>query len=323
MCIIDNMPPLRFFVCVFVPSDPYQGITTKFSCFWIDLFISGMIHAFLDKGRHDERNDRMIRLLCCFLVLSFSIIADTANAEIPAVEREALIIFYNSTGGDDWSDNSGWKDGTLESDGFAAIGTECNWHGITCEEGHVVGIVLMNNQLAGVPEGLENLSNLKDLYLSENSLTGIPAALGNLGALELLYLDNNQLSNIPSALGNLTSLISLSLYQNQITTIPAGLENLANLIYLYLDNNMLTEIPKEFGNLTGLLVLYLNDNRLAQLPVEMTNMENLDYLDICGNRIRIRDDALRSFVDGVQPEWESCQKRSLPFIPLLLLDEDQ
>ena len=57
--------------------------------------------------------------------LFFSDIADA----VPSKKRAALIAFYNSTDGDNWPDNSGWKTPPLHSDGFAMPGTEGSWFG--------------------------------------------------------------------------------------------------------------------------------------------------------------------------------------------------
>ena len=56
-----------------------------------------------------------------------SAIPSTVHAAITATERAALIAFYNSTDGDNWKDNSGWKTPPLDSDGFAMPGTENTW----------------------------------------------------------------------------------------------------------------------------------------------------------------------------------------------------
>jgi hypothetical protein len=56
----------------------------------------------------------------------------TTVTEIPQSECEALVAFYISTGGDNWSRNNGW----LQTN------TPCTWYGLTCAEGHVTQLEL-------------------------------------------------------------------------------------------------------------------------------------------------------------------------------------
>jgi len=125
------------------------------------------------------------------------------------VQRAALIDLYNSTDGDNWSDNSGWKDGELGADGFALSGTECSWYGVICSGHHVKEIELHANNLVGsIPESIGDLARLKKLELHANHLTGsIPPEMGDLSKLKRLLLSSNQLTGeIPSELKNLTKL---------------------------------------------------------------------------------------------------------------------
>ena len=88
----------------------------------------------------------------------------------------ALLALYDSTGGDDWKDRTGWLSSS----------SPCEWHGISCKRGHVVSISLLSNQLTGP----------------------IPPELGNLGALEVLLLhDNQQTGTIPSPLKRLCNTV--------------------------------------------------------------------------------------------------------------------
>ena len=118
-------------------------------------------------------------------------------AIIPALERDALIALYNSTNGDSWTDSTGWKDGTLHTDGFALPGTECSWQGVLCDggENNVVTLDLFSNNLNGtIPTQLANLVNLQALRLYSNQLSGsIPTELGNLKNLQYISLRSNQL----------------------------------------------------------------------------------------------------------------------------------
>ncbi len=61
-------------------------------------------------------------------VFLFSLVFDllSVQADIPTSERDALISLYNSTDGANWDDNSDW---------LGAVGTECDWYGVTCDGG--------------------------------------------------------------------------------------------------------------------------------------------------------------------------------------------
>jgi len=212
---------------------------------------------------------------------------------IPDIERAALIDLYNSTNGDSWIDNSGWKLAPLAADGFAMPGTEGTWHGVTCDIAgeHVDKIVLASNNLMGsIPPELGSLTNLSYLNLSPNQLSGtIPPELGSLTNLTNLYLSSNQLSGpIPPELGSLTNLSYLALYHNQLSgPIPPELGSLTNLSYLNLDNNQLSgPIPPELGSLTNLSYLNLGSNQLSgPIPPELGSLANLADLYLSSNQL--------------------------------------
>ncbi len=105
---------------------------------------------------------------------------------IPYIECQALYALYESTGGDDWTDNTNW---------LTPVPVE-SWHGITVADRHVIGVVLPSNNLTGsIPPELGNLGRLLSLMLDSNRLTGgIPAELGDIDTLLLLWLDGNSLS---------------------------------------------------------------------------------------------------------------------------------
>jgi Leucine-rich repeat (LRR) protein len=148
-----------------------------------------------------------------------------ALAQVPAIERAALIALYDATNGPGWTDNSGWV--------TATVGTECTWYGVACVADLVNSLHLENNQLSGsIPPELGNTNLAYTLSLANNLLTGsIPPELGDLVGLDQLYLQNNQLTgSIPPELGNITRLQYLDLSANQLTgSIPPVRGNLAFL----------------------------------------------------------------------------------------------
>ena len=203
---------------------------------------------------------RMVRLgICALLALSLigfdtSPMPEAAQAqapltfdcttvtEIPQQECEALVAFYISTGGDNWSDNTGW----LQTN------TPCTWYGLTCGEGHITRLELYGNHLQGtIPPDIGNLLQLWELGLSRNELTGpIPRELGKLVNLSFLFLNDSQLSDsIPAELGNMSGLVFLKLQNNQLSgSIPPSLGQLTNLC----------DLDLSFNHLTGCL-LYTSD----------------------------------------------------------------
>ncbi|RKZ66439.1 MAG: hypothetical protein DRQ48_10770 [Gammaproteobacteria bacterium] len=109
---------------------------------------------------------RTVVLLCAAMF-----VATVASAQIPTIERDALIALYNSTDGDNWLDNTNW---------LGDVGTECTWEGVMCSGGNVTELWLHENQLSGsIPPELGNFSRLEGLSLSFNDLNGsIPPELG-------------------------------------------------------------------------------------------------------------------------------------------------
>ena len=212
---------------------------------------------------------------------------------IQTSQRKSLIALYNSTNGDGWTNNSGWKASPLYPDGFALPGTESTWHGLTVASGTqtVTGIDFTSNNLTGtLPAELGDLTSLANLNLYGNLLTGsIPATMGNLTALNSLSLANNPLTgSIPATLGNLTALQYLYLDNCQLTgSIPAEIGNLTALRELHLSDNPLTgSIPAEIGNLTALRELYLYDNQLiGPIPAELGGMAALQDLNLHNNQL--------------------------------------
>jgi hypothetical protein len=241
-------------------------------------------------------------------LLLFSL-ASVSSAQIPQIEREALIALYNSTDGENW------KSELLTGLSYAGrywlrpAGTECTWEGVVCSSGSVSELYLFNNSLNGsIPAELGNLTNLTWLNLETNSLTGsIPAELGNLTNLTRLDLLGNSLTgSIPTELGNLTNLTKLLLYQNSLSgSIPSELGNMTSLEIAHLQENSLTgSVPAELGNLTNLTQLILNNNSLSgSIPAELGNLTGLTQLQIDNNSLSGSIPAELGNLTGLRSLW--------------------
>jgi len=213
---------------------------------------------------------------------------NSATGIIPLEEREALIWFYYSTGGENWSNNSNW----LNND-------ESTWYGVSVANGHVVGLNPYNNNLNGtLPSEIGNLSFLESLgiYYNFNLRGRLPTELGNLTELRLIYMPGNGFSGpIPSSLGNLSKLDVLYLSDNYeypdggfTGSIPSSIGNLTLLNELSIDgdNNLTGGIPSSFKNLINLSYLTLNYCNISSIPIDVvTNLSGLFSLDLSYNQI--------------------------------------
>jgi hypothetical protein len=206
----------------------------------------------------------------------------TAQEQIPETECLALVALYDSTDGPNWTNHSGWLEGTSQP---------CDWDNVGCWDGSVTNLELNANNLSGsIPPELGALSNLGYLGLGDNQLSGpIPPQLGNLSNLWGIHLYNNQLSGpIPAELGNLSNLEGLQAIGNQLSgSIPAELGNLTKLKRLNLADNQLSgEIPAALGNLSNLEALHLHSNQLSgAIPLELGNLAKLGELELCENQL--------------------------------------
>jgi len=215
--------------------------------------------------------------------------------DVPVSECEALVAFYLSTNGAEWSYNTNW----LES---FTVGT---WLGVTVKEGHVTILSLYSKNLTGtIPEEIGQLPYLELLELAGNQITGlIPESLGNLTYLEEACLTNNLITGpIPDTLGGMSSLLKLSFNDNFIEgEIPASLGDITTLTKFSLGNNQLTgtipdslgqlinvdrfevyknnlsgELPESLGNLTKLKELIIFENSFSgSIPLSYTNLTNV------------------------------------------------
>ena len=192
----------------------------------------------------------------------------------------ALVALYESTNGVNWTNNTNWLTGDLDT-----------WYGVSILSGRIDSLNLSDNNLSGtIPEMVTELSELWYLNLKENSLTGtIPHSLETFKQLEVFDISRNEIDGlIPSEIGELTSLRELALNGNQITgNVPMELENLLGLSDLFLGANLLEgNIPNYLGNLSNLRTLDLSNNLLiGSIPAELGELDDLERLWLFGNQL--------------------------------------
>ena len=243
--------------------------------------------------------------------LTISGLGDTTPAPGPdpgdpfAVERAALVAFYDASGGPNWANSTGWLS-------EAPVG---QWFGVNVNlGGFVEGIVLPDNGLVGSLDAIGtalrplNGLNVVDLGAASyncaaavctpdsptgNRLTGqMSFEWFRLGLLEVIDLAGNPLN--ASLLGHssinfwdqMTRLQRLDLSGTGTTgTIPSGMGALGELQVLVLsDNALIGAIPHSYGNLVSLRHLSLDKNQLSgPIPVALAGLSYLATLRLGGN----------------------------------------
>ncbi|MEP7291530.1 MAG: tandem-95 repeat protein, partial [Chloroflexota bacterium] len=206
------------------------------------------------------------------------------QAQITQGECNALVNFYNTTNGANWTNHSGWN----------VTNTPCSWYGIGCSQGHVERIALNNNNLNGQLPALPAF--VQEVYFDHNHLVGSIPVLPL--TIEYLQLSRNQLTgSIPELPASLQTLI---LYENQLSgaipALPPALRSLflrrnglsgtipalpASLEQLEAFSNLLSgEIPA-LPDALGSLELQNNflSGEIPALP------DALDYLDLSNNQL--------------------------------------
>ena len=227
----------------------------------------------------------------------------------------ALVALYESTNGDNWTENTNWL-----SDKPLGL-----WHGVVTDgDGSVIELDLGDNHLVGeIPPELGRLSNLRVLILWRNQLSGyIPLELGNLSSLTHIFLPDNQLTGcFPEALEGIEerafdpSVSScegraalVALYEatdgdnwidntNWLSNKPIGewygVEIYDDAYYTYMvvglklsRNGLSGEIPAELGELIELESLSLWGNQLSgQIPPEIGRLYKLQRLYLHANNL--------------------------------------
>eukprot|EP01129_Flabellula_baltica_P009132 TRINITY_DN367_c0_g1_i1.p1 TRINITY_DN367_c0_g1~~TRINITY_DN367_c0_g1_i1.p1 ORF type:complete len:953 (-),score=178.41 TRINITY_DN367_c0_g1_i1:45-2903(-) len=241
--------------------------------------------------------NRFIQICVLIFLLSVSVNAITSN------EILGLQAIRSSTAHNGWistsrntelSYDTSWNDGAaLGPCGDTTSQNEDAWFGVICagSGGQNVEVLLLasNNLVGTLPEDINKLTYMKQLYLFDNTLSGsIPTNFNRLTALTHLYIWNNQFTSVlnvnslPSLekfyfednsvvdsninwLSTLPSLLEIDGSGNSITgTIPSNIQNAPLLRKIDFTGNSLSgSIPRQLLEHPSLIFLYLGSNSLS------------------------------------------------------------
>ncbi|KAL7525508.1 hypothetical protein ACHAWF_001392, partial [Thalassiosira exigua] len=193
----------------------------------------------------------------------------------------ALVDFYNSTGGSNWTRDDNWLSSTPIN----------QWYGVQVENDRVTRLILYRNNLRGqIPTSIKQLSEIKELTAYSNALSGnLPTEIGSLIKLERILLGENSFTgSLPASIGNLKQLNYLSLYKNGFSgSIPDEISDMNSLGILALQSNSFSgSIPSGLGQLTNLTQILLYSNQFSgSIPSELGNLSKLTHLQLYNNKL--------------------------------------
>ena len=158
-------------------------------------------------------------------------------------------------------------------------------NGYVITSNHISKLSISNLKLDYIPESIENLRELKFLYMGGNSLTEIPDSVLTLRNLEVLEVWRNRIESIPSDIGILDKVWRLHLEGNKITKLPESIGNLP-MKKLYLKHNNVSYVPESVGNWNRLDVFGLPLNNLTSLPETISGWKNVRVISLWQNKLR-------------------------------------
>ncbi|MED6107606.1 hypothetical protein PIB30_015566 [Stylosanthes scabra] len=147
---------------------------------------------------------------------------------------------------------------------------------------------LRSCNLVHVPNFIQHLQGLTDLWILDNSINTIPSWIWNKTALLSLDMSDNRLTGeISPLICNLQSLLYLDLSSNSLGgMIPSCLGSFSrSLQFLRLKGNKLVgNFPQSYVKGNAIQVIDFSSNKLhGQLPRALVNCRNLKLLDLSHN----------------------------------------
>ena len=169
--------------------------------------------------------------------------------------REALVKLYESTGGDNWTNNENWcSDKPVDE-----------WYGVAKREDGTYELLLRANNLTGKIDQTFP-KKIYGLELNENMITSIIIA-GSLSTLDV---------------SGCTKLWNLNCSNNQLSSLDVS--GCTKLSQIHCEDNQLTSLDLSG---TDLSILYCHDNQLTSLNV--SGCTALRYLACYGNQLSSLD----------------------------------
>ncbi|KAH7839621.1 hypothetical protein Vadar_006394 [Vaccinium darrowii] len=203
----------------------------------------------------------------------------------------------------------------------------CNLSSLPNEVGELISLETLdlgrNNLLITLPDGLCNLTRLKELYLTDCNVSHLPSEVGRLISLETLDLGGNNMRTLPDCICDLTCLKELKLNDCNVTHLPSEIGRLISLQTLDLARNNLLTLPDSICNLACLKELYLRHCNVSHLPGGIGMLSLLTHLDLESNNVCSLPNSFSDLASLEVLNLSNCGRlQSLPELPVTLRSMD-
>ena len=219
------------------------------------------------------------------------------SSDVPQSEADALIAFYNATGGPAWSHKQGWLTDPVVN----------NWYGVLVSGGGSVSQIDLatNNLIGAAGSTLDPLaSSLTKINISGN--TGVTSLdVSSLTALKWLYTYQCAITTLD--VSALTALEILYCYGSTVTTLDVTACN--SMTDLRCWNCGVTTL--DVNGMSDLAILRCNLNTIAVLDI--ANLTKLGYLDCTDNAMTEAE--VDQIVQDIYDNWAAYTHAS----PLLYI----
>lgn len=133
--------------------------------------------------------------------------------DISENECKTIVSLATALSGTTVSTMSGWS----QARGTNAINNVCDWQGISCAWGHIVGLDLSSNNLSSLPSTISSFPYLTAIDISTNNFSTMPTAILNITGLQFFSIAHNELITIPWwSLSSVSSLNVLDVSYNHL-----------------------------------------------------------------------------------------------------------
>lgn len=208
-------------------------------------------------------------------------------AQVSEDEFQAIKALYNSTGGNNWKNKTGWENINTTA---TKNDVTSNWKGLTVKNGHIEEISLGDNNLVGnIPYQLSGLKWLRSLDIYNNKLEGVfPEVIGDLSNLVYLTISRNNFTGpFPESFGKLTKLESVYLSQNPLNCpFPNEvIKKLSSIKSINADDCKFTGAFDDiFASIPKLENLSLTNNKMSGVIPPSINKLKLNTLHLGSNK---------------------------------------